>query len=81
MCGNKINQEDSETIRHQLETLTRMDKDEMKQFYRERRKLAVHTDEKGTGLGFIDMARKATGPIEFDFLPLYDDLSFLQSRQ
>jgi len=76
LCGNKISQENAETIRPQLETLTRMNKDEMKQLYRERRKMAVHTDEKGTGLGFIDIARKATGPIEFDFLPLDGDFVF-----
>lgn len=76
LCGNKINRKDSDTIRCQLETLARMDKNQMKQFFRERRKLAVHSDEKGTGLGFIDIARKATMPIEFDLLPLDGNFVF-----
>jgi len=76
LCGNKISLKDADTIGVQLNTLTRMDKDEMKTLYRERRKTAIQTDEKGAGLGFIDIARKATGPIEFDFLPLDGDFVF-----
>jgi hypothetical protein len=76
LCGNKISREFAETIRAQLDTVARMNKDELKQLYRERRKMAPQTDVKGTGLGFIDIARKATRPIEFDFFPVDADFVF-----
>lgn len=76
LCGNKINRELAGSIRGQLETIAGMDKDELKKLYRERRKSAPQTEEKGTGLGFIDIARKASQPIEFDFMPVDDDFVF-----
>lgn len=76
LCGNKISQEYAETIRAQLDIVARMDKDELKKLYRERRKMATQTVEKGSGLGFIDIARKATRPIEFDFFPVDSDFVF-----
>jgi hypothetical protein len=76
LCGNKISRELAEMIHAQLDRLARMNKDELKQLYRERRKMAPPTEGKGTGLGFIDIARKATSPIEFDFFPVDDDFVF-----
>lgn len=70
LCGNKIKADDVGPMRQHLELVRSLDKDGLKSLYRERRKMAVPSGNKGTGLGFIDIARKATRPIDFDFAPV-----------
>ncbi len=77
LCGNKIKTEAEESIREQLDLVARLDKDELKKLYRERRKKTSEGNVKGSGLGFIEMARKATRPIEFDISPVDSDFVFL----
>ena len=77
LCGNKIKNESQESIREQLDLLAKLDKDELKKMYRERRKKTSENNAKGSGLGFIEMARKSTGPIEFDISPVDSDFVFL----
>lgn len=76
LCGNKVKQEDVEAIKGQLQTVQEMNKEDLKKLYRDRRKAPPPDGSKGTGLGFIDMARKATHPIEFDFSPIDQGLVF-----
>lgn len=77
LCGNKIKKESQESIREQLGLVARLDKDELKKLYRERRKKPTENDSKGSGLGFIEMARKSTRPIEFDISTVDSDFVFL----
>lgn len=70
LCGNRIRQDDVEPIRQQLELLRSLNKDELKKLFRERRKKEPPLHSRGSGLGFIDIARKATQPIEFEFTPV-----------
>lgn len=76
LCGNKVKKPEAGIIREQLQTLQQMNKEDLKKLYRDRRKAPPQGRSKGTGLGFIDMARKATYPIEFDFSPVDQDLVF-----
>ena len=76
LCGNKIGRENVGAISGQLESLSKMSKQELKRLYQVRRKMFPHREGKGTGLGFIDIARKATLPIEFDFNPVDGDFVF-----
>jgi hypothetical protein len=66
VCGNKVRAEDVPVIREQLETVSRLTKEELKQLFKDRRKSPANSS-KGAGLGFIEIARKATRPITFDF--------------
>jgi len=76
LCGNKIPNDDVGPIRDQLNTIRDMNKDDLKSLFRERRKKEKSVDAKGAGLGFIEIARKATYPIEFDFTPLDEAFVF-----
>lgn len=76
LCGNKTERENTESLSSQLGTLASLDKQELKKLYQERRKKLPQREGKGTGLGFIDIARKSTYPIEFDFTPVDDDFVF-----
>lgn len=75
-CGNRVERERIGFLTERLTELNTLDKDQLKNLYRERRKNPVAEGSKGAGLGLIDMARKASRPIEFEFTPIDGDHSF-----
>ena len=66
-CGNMILKDDIERLRTNLEDIQKMNKDELKKAYKERLKNGPDEYSKGAGIGFLEIARKATEPISFDF--------------
>lgn len=74
--GNKVATTEVSRIRGKLEKISSMDKDQLKAYYKEMRKSETPEDSVGAGLGFIEMARKADRPLEFEFSELDDRESF-----
>lgn len=56
--GNKIEKTNVQRIQSKLDPILAMNKDELKIYYKEQRKMAREKSSKGAGLGFIEMARK-----------------------
>lgn len=75
-CGNKIPNSNVEQLRSKLLPLQTMTKEELKLYYKERRRQDADADSKGAGLGFIEIARKTSRAIEFAFNRLDDKNSF-----
>ncbi len=80
LCGNLIQREKMDAIREQLEQLHSLNREELKALYRERRKAADLPGRKGAGLGFIDMARKASRPMEHAFSDVDDTHVFFSIK-
>ncbi|MBF0316630.1 MAG: hypothetical protein HQL04_00515 [Nitrospirae bacterium] len=76
-CGNKIKNDKLSVIRAQVDELRTLNADELKTLYRRRRKEPSPEGSKGGGLGFIEMARKASQPIEIDYTTVDETISFL----
>ncbi|MBY0577989.1 MAG: SiaB family protein kinase [Burkholderiales bacterium] len=76
LCGNRIANENVEKLRNKLVPIQKMGKDELKQYYKEQRRMDPDESSKGAGLGLIEMARKASQPIEFAFRKLDEGYSF-----
>jgi hypothetical protein len=74
--GNQIENEKVQKLEEMLNKLNQMDKDELKAYYKEKRRADREGDSKGAGIGFIEMARKASAPMEFNFKPIDEDNSF-----
>ncbi|WP_420264788.1 SiaB family protein kinase [Candidatus Magnetominusculus dajiuhuensis] len=74
--GNRVAATEVNRIREKLEKISSMDKDQLKTFYKEMRKIDTPKDSVGAGLGFIEMARKADKPLEFEFSKLNEKESF-----
>jgi hypothetical protein len=53
-----------------------MSKDELKVHYKEQLRAEPEEGSKGAGLGFMEIARRASKPIEFDFTEVDADHSF-----
>ena len=67
LCANPIAVDVAEPLRERLETLRTMTLEEIKASYRESLRSETPEDSKGAGMGFLTMARDASGPLEFDF--------------
>lgn len=74
-CSNRILTQDEERIRRKVETVNGMSKNELKEYYREQRRHGPDETSLGAGLGFIEMARKASKPLDIEFQKLDDSTS------
>ena len=66
-AGNLVRKSDVERLRGRLSKIRDMSKDELKALYKERLRGDPEEGSKGAGLGFMEIARRASRPIEFDF--------------
>ena len=66
-AGNLIQRDDTERLRTKLAALQAMSKDELKAAYKSQLKAGPDEFSKGAGIGFIEIARRASEPIDFDF--------------
>jgi hypothetical protein len=80
ICGNVIENQHIPKLSSYLNALKYMSKEELKQFYKERRKNDIPEDSRGAGLGFIELARKASSPIEFNFRSIDENYSFFSLK-
>ncbi len=80
ICGNLIENKHTYPLEAKLSKLQKMDKNEIKQYYKEQRKRDVDDRSKGAGLGLIEMARKAGSPIEFYFRPVDSKFTFFSVK-
>jgi hypothetical protein len=67
VCSNTILEGDVEKLRSRLETLRGMGKDEIKAYYKEQLREPPDEGSRGATIGLIEIARRASSPIEFDF--------------
>ena len=65
LSGNYIHKEDTHRLITLLDKLKKMDKNELKIFYKEERRRERREGGKGGGLGTIETARKASRPLEY----------------
>jgi hypothetical protein len=75
-AGNLVENADVEPLRSKLERIRKADRDELKAMYKENLKSEPQYGSKGAGVGFIEIARRASRPIEFDFADFDDRFSF-----
>lgn len=76
VCGNEVANADVPLLQGRLQKIAAMDKDQLKAYYREKLKEEPESHSKGASIGLIEIARRATEPIEFDFLRLDDERAF-----
>jgi uncharacterized protein DUF6272 len=75
-AGNLVAKGDVERLQERLSRIRDMSKDELKALYKEKLRADPEQGSKGAGLGFIEVARRATKPIEFDFADIDGDHAF-----
>ena len=76
VCANVVLADDEPRLRERLERLQKMDKDEIKAYYKEQLREAPDERSRGATIGLIEIARRASEPIEFDFDRINDESFF-----
>lgn len=80
ISGNAVRNSDIPYISERLDRIISMGKDAQKDFYKEMRRKEPDERSLGAGLGFIEMARKASLPLEYRFTPIDDNFSFFSLK-
>ena len=76
MAGNPIRKSNVAALDQKLHHINSLDKDGLKELYKEIIKNTTISEKGGAGLGFVDMARKSGGKIEFEFPEMSGDYCF-----
>ncbi|MCF8038635.1 MAG: SiaB family protein kinase [Desulfohalobiaceae bacterium] len=76
LSGNYIMKEQEASLTEKLTRIQAMDKEELKIYYKDQRRRDRADGSKGAGLGFIEMARKASQPIEFEIAMVNEKMAF-----
>jgi hypothetical protein len=76
MSGNPIRKTNVANLTKKLEQINNLDKDGLKELYKEIIKNTTISDKGGAGLGFVDMARKSGEKIEYSFPEMGAEYSF-----
>jgi len=75
--GNVMRNESVELVKKRIDHLNTLDKKEQREFYKEQmRKKNDNPESKGSGLGFIEIARRITSKIEYSFTSYDEGLTF-----
>lgn len=74
--GNIVNKSHITDMVEVLEKINSLDKDGLKQLYKQQIKEGRLSSKGGAGLGFIDIAKKTGNKLYYNFLPINDDFSF-----
>lgn len=74
--GNLVRRVDVERMRLYLAEIHGLDKRELKTRYREQLRLGQGTLSRSAGIGFIEIARRVSKPLEYDFVDVDDQTAF-----
>ncbi|MDF2713206.1 MAG: hypothetical protein K0R28_131 [Paenibacillus sp.] len=74
--GNVVDKSDLARLTARIDPLITMDKSSLRQLYKEKLRQGLPDGSDSAGLGLIDIARKARGPLEYSITELDEHLSF-----
>jgi hypothetical protein len=76
MSGNPVRNDNIANLKNALDKINSLDKDGLKELYKDIIKNTSLSEKGGAGLGFVDMARKSGEKLEWAFIPMNDESSF-----
>jgi hypothetical protein len=76
MSGNPVRKSNVDKLKKTLDHINGLDKDGLKELYKEIIKNTTISEKGGAGLGFVDMARKSGGKLQFEFPEMNTDYCF-----
>ena len=75
-CKNLMKTQYIEPLKEKIEYLNALDKPSLRKFYKEKLRVRIDNwEQKGAGLGLLEVARRASVPIEYSFLDCGDGVS------
>lgn len=80
VCANTVRREDVAGLRAKLEQLRGMNHEELRAHYKKKLREPAEAESKGASLGLVEIARRASEPIEFDFVDVDDATAFFSLK-
>ena len=80
MSGNPVHKSRLAALRATLERVNALDRDGLKDLYKNIIQDATISDKGGAGLGFVDMARKSGEKLSFDFHKMSEEYFFFSLK-
>jgi len=75
--GNVMKNENVESLKNRIDHLNTLDKTSLRKYYKEQiRRESKKLENKGGGIGLIEIAKRASSPISYDFKPYSEGLTF-----
>jgi hypothetical protein len=75
--GNAVTNSNAEILKKRIDYLNTLDKKELRQYYKQQMSAENDNPEsKGAGIGLTEIARRASGPIEYEFEPCGENLQY-----
>jgi len=75
--GNFMKDSSVNLLRDRIDHLNTLDKQQLRQYFKEQRKAENDNPEsKGGGIGLIEVARRATSKIDYEFIPIGDGITY-----
>lgn len=75
ISSNLIMNDKIETLKNRLDQVNSLDKEGLKQLYKDVRLNTAFTEKSGAGIGIIDIARKSESKLEYSFEKISDHCS------
>ncbi len=76
VCANMVTPEAANELKTRLQDLEGMDPQELKAYYRQKLREPQDQDAVGAGLGLLEIARRASAPVEYDLMDFGADRTF-----
>ncbi len=76
ITGNVVSNEDILPVVEKCEIINSLDRESLREYKREQRRLAKHSDKSGGNIGLIQVALTAEGPLDIELTPVDDTTSF-----
>ncbi|SFH29610.1 hypothetical protein SAMN05660649_04630 [Desulfotomaculum arcticum] len=74
--GNIIVNSDLEKLQSTISAVTSLNKEELKKLYKQKLKQELPPDSTSAGIGLIDIARKASQPLQYSIVDIDEQFSF-----
>lgn len=76
-CANPVHADIARQLRQKLEHLHTLNLDDIKREYKQTLRSETMQNSKGAGLGLLTVARDASEPLEFEFIPIQNSQNVL----
>jgi hypothetical protein len=81
LCGNYVEKDKARILAEKIESMRYLSREEIKALYKVQRRQDASTDDsKGAGLGFLEMARKASRPPDCCITEIDNKVSFFSLK-
>ncbi|GAA0783182.1 hypothetical protein E1180_04700 [Roseibium denhamense] len=76
ICGNPLPAAEAAKLSERLQLISTMDEDTLRKYYRTKLREDPEEQSEGGSIGLLEIARRATEPLEFDFYDIDDGRKF-----